>query len=282
MLIRNETMSEITQCPECSTRFRVSQSQLDMHQGMVRCGRCQYVFNATTQLHDNEPSPQLTLALILDEIQAAPIETQTAPIEIQAEPVESPAAQTTPIPDTYDFSQFVIPDKNELPQDNSGVTKRKARWPGITIAFLLVTILLAQTAYFFRVELAIYFPGIKPALVSYCGLLGCNIPLPQKIDLLRLESSELESDTKQTGVITLNALLRNRAPYAQAYPNLELTFTNSTDDVLARRIFPPAEYLKPNEDEKQGLLPNHELSIKLYLGTTDLKPTGYRLFLFYP
>jgi predicted Zn finger-like uncharacterized protein len=281
MLIRNKTMSEITQCPDCSTRFRVSQSQLDMYQGMVRCGRCQCVFNATTQLHDNEPSPQLTLALILDEIQAAP-PLQAAPIELQAEPIESPVEQTAPTPDTYNFSQFVIPNKDELPQDNSGITKRKARWPGIAITFLLFIVLLAQTAYFLRVELATYFPGIKPTLVSYCELIGCNIPLPQKIDLLSLESSELESDTKQTGVIMLNALLRNRAPYAQAYPNLELTFTNSMDEVLARRIFPPAEYLKPTEDEKQGISPNYEMGIKLYLNTTDIKPTGYRLFLFYP
>jgi predicted Zn finger-like uncharacterized protein len=274
-------MSEITQCPECSTRFRISQSQLDMHQGMVRCGRCQCVFNATTQLHDNEPSPQLTLALILDEIQAAP-PLQAASIELQTEPIESPVEQTAPTPEPYDFSQFVIPNKDELPQDNSGITKRKACWPGIAITFLLFIVLLAQTAHFLRVELVTYFPGIKPTLVSYCELLGCNIPLPQKIDLLSLESSELESDPKQAGAIMLNALLRNRAPYAQAYPNLELTFTNSMDEVLARRIFPPAEYLKPNEDEKQGISPNHEMSIKLYLNTTDIKPTGYRLFLFYP
>jgi hypothetical protein len=52
--------------------------------------------------------------------------------------------------------------------------------------------------------------------------------------------------------------------------------------VLARRIFSPADYLKPSEDEKQGLLPNREAGIKLHLDTADLRPTGYRLFLFYP
>jgi len=76
--------------------------------------------------------------------------------------------------------------------------------------------------------------------------------------------------------------LRNRASYAQTYPNLELTLTNSMDEALARRFFPPKEYLKPNEDEKQGLLPNHEIGIKLHLDTADIKPTGYRLFLYYP
>ena len=54
------------------------------------------------------------------------------------------------------------------------------------------------------------------------------------------------------------------------------------NQVVARRVFQPAEYLKPGEDEKQGLSATREISIKLHLDTTDLKPTGYRIFLFYP
>lgn len=139
-----------------------------------------------------------------------------------------------------------------------------------------------QAAYFFRVELAANLPGLKPALTAYCELLQCTVPLPQKADLVSIESSDLEADPAQLNVIILNALLHNRAPYAQAYPNLELTLTDTQDKVLARRTFRPAEYLKQGEDEKQGLAANRELSVKLNLDTTDLKPSGYRLFLFYP
>lgn len=99
---------------------------------------------------------------------------------------------------------------------------------------------------------------------------------------MSIESSDLEADPAQTNVITLNALLRNRAPYTKAYPNLELTLTDAQDKTLARTTFRPVEYLKPNEDEKQGLAANHDLSVKLSIDTTDLKPSGYRLFLFYP
>ena len=51
---------------------------------------------------------------------------------------------------------------------------------------------------------------------------------------------------------------------------------------LARRIFKPKDYLPPQENEQTGLLPNHEISVKLYLDTADLRPAGYRLVLFYP
>ncbi|WP_239795467.1 zinc-ribbon and DUF3426 domain-containing protein [Candidatus Nitrotoga arctica] len=261
-------MNAVTQCPECSTRFKVSQAQLDMHQGMVRCGRCQAIFNAIKQLHDNELSSQLTLTLDLEEMQQVP--------------VQSPVEHIPATHDKYDFSHLTTDSKEEALEISASVIKKNIHWSWVVVTLLLVIVLLAQTTYFFRVELAAYLPGIKPVLTSYCKMLNCDIPLPKKIDLLSIESSDLESDPKQASVIALNAILRNRAPYAQTYPNLELTLTNSMDEALARRIFPPVEYLKSGEDEKQGLLPNHEIGIKLHLDTADLKPTGYRLFLFYP
>lgn len=268
MFIWNETMNTVTRCPECRTRFKVSQSQLDMHKGMVRCGRCQVIFNATEQLHDNEPSPQLTLTL--------------APEEMQQVAVESQVENILAIDDKYDFSQLATTSAEEELETSPSVIKRSVHWSWILVTLLFFIVLLAQATYFFRVELAAHLPGIKFALTSYCKLLNCNIPLPQKIDQMSIESSDLESDPKQVSIITLNAILRNRAPYAQSFPNLELTLTSSMDEALARRVFSPAEYLKPSEDEKQGLLPNHEVGIKLHLDTADLKPAGYRLFLFYP
>lgn len=260
-------MSAVTQCPECSTRFKVSQAQLDMHQGMVRCGRCQAIFNATKKMHDNELSPQLTLTLDLEEMQQVP--------------VKNPVEPTPVILDKYDFSHLAATSKEAALEIRSTVIKKNVHWSWIVVILLLAIVLLAQTTYFFRVELAAHLPGIKLALTSSCKLLNCDIPLPKKIDQLSIESSDLESDPKQASAIVLNAILRNRALYAQTYPNLELTLTNSTDEVLARRTFSPMEYLKFGEDEKQGLLPNHEIDIKLHLDTADLKPAGYRLFLFY-
>ena len=77
-------------------------------------------------------------------------------------------------------------------------------------------------------------------------------------------------------------LIHNRAPFAQAHPSLELTLTNFQDQPIVRRVFNPADYLKAGEDAKPGVPANRDLDIKLRMDTTDLKPSGYRLFLFYP
>jgi hypothetical protein len=159
---------------------------------------------------------------------------------------------------------------------------KRRSWPWAIAALLSLLVLLAQIAYFFRVDLAARLPNFKPALSSYCQILKCSIPLPQHTDLIGIESSELQADPANENQINLNALLRNRAPYAQAFPNLELTLNDSQDQPLARRVFRPAEYLPPMEKEANGLLPNYEITIRLPLGTGDLKPMGYRLVLFYP
>jgi len=40
----------ITQCPNCETRFRVTEAQLQVAQGRVRCGACLTVFDGTSRL----------------------------------------------------------------------------------------------------------------------------------------------------------------------------------------------------------------------------------------
>jgi hypothetical protein len=42
------------------------------------------------------------------------------------------------------------------------------------------------------------------------------------------------------------------------------------------------DYLKIGAEAVNGLAANNELVLALHMDTTDLKPAGYRLFLFYP
>lgn len=274
MRVRREAMTTSTQCPQCSTRFKISQEQLDAHQGMVRCGRCQGVFNATEYLLDDQPSPQLDLPIAQEAPSGEFDFGRGKSKKAEARAIVAPAE---PITQAQKITFAHLPD------DTISEPPRKAPgWPWAVGSLVLLIVLLAQAAYFFRVELAASHPGLKPVLTAYCGLLQCTVPLPQKADLMSIESSNLEADPAQPGIITLDALLRNHAPYVQAYPNLELTLTDAQDQPLARRTFRPAEYLKSGENEKQGVAADRELGVSLNLDTTDLKASGYRLFLFYP
>src|SRR4030065_2964361 len=107
----------------------------------------------------------------------------------------------------------------------------------------LCLLLAGQSVYFLRNQLAAYYPDTQPVLASLCRVLQCKVGLLANADLIKLESSELQSAPERPGGVTLNASLRNLAPYRQAYPSLELTLTDSANLALARRHFTPAEYL---------------------------------------
>ncbi len=281
-------MNGTTLCPHCHTRFRIIEAQLHAHQGLVRCGHCLQTFDARSEFMADQPSPQIELP-ILDKLAVQTDKDALLPDELLNYLAVNPDAA---VPETMmpDLTAPIVPLPKTLAEqvimhggmDDDVAQPVRRTWPWFIAALLLLVGLIAQAAYWFRVDIATQLPGLKPILISYCQLLNCEVALAQNTDLIGIESSNLESDPVQAGQITLHALLRSRASYAMAFPDLELTLNDTNDQPLARRIFKPADYLPRTESEAVGLLPLHELNIKLHLDTTDLKPSGYRLVLFYP
>jgi predicted Zn finger-like uncharacterized protein len=307
MSVWRKAMNTITQCPECGTCFKVTQDQLAARQGLVRCGCCKAVFNATEHLRDDQPSPQLELEISQEGMQQTPVAATGEPVPetsgesgrdrqgaspvVEGEPALQPGREMSALSPLAEVApvtlaqQIIIAEGSVQPRpvihpQTPEVKKRNRPW--IIGSLLLLIVMPMQAVYFLRVEIAAHLPGLKPALVSYCKLFNCNVPLPRKIDLVSIESSDLEADPAHVNVITLHASLRNNASYALAYPDIELSLTDMQDTLLARRTFRPGEYLKPDEKEIQGMVPRRETSVQLRLDTSDLKPTGYRLFLYYP
>ena len=251
-------MRGTTVCPHCNTRFKITKAQLEAHHGMVRCGHCLQAFDTSPNFTPDQLDLQLELP-ILDK----PVTSRDSKIAV---------LQPMTLAEQVAFVQD---------EDDNEFQPRRRAWPWAIAAFLLLLILIAQAAYFFRVDLAAQLPGLKPAFIDYCRLLECSVPLPRHTDLMSIESSGLEADPANESQITLNALLRNRAHYTQAFPDLELTLNDIQDKPLARRMFTPADYLPQAENQSTGLQPNHEINIRLRLNTADLKPSGYRLVLLY-
>lgn len=225
---------------------------------MVRCGHCMEAFDTRSNFAPDQLDLQLELPILGESITSVYSKMEVLQPMTLAEQVA------------------IVRDV-----DDSELQLKYRAWPWVIAALLLLIVLLAQLAYFFRVDIAARLPELKPALISYCQILKCSVPLPQHTDLISIESSALEADPAKENQITLNALLRNHASYAQAFPNLELTLNDSQDKPLARRMFIPSDYLPPSETEVAGLQGNHELGIKLHLSTAGLKPSGYRLVLLY-
>lgn len=222
-------------------------------------------FDARAGYVPDQPSAQLDLPIA------------DAELPILDSPLSTTASSLPVLQPMTLAEQVAIIEDEDINEDQPGYP-----WPWAIAAVPLALMLVAQSAYYFRVDLAARAPVLKPALIKYCRLLKCTVPLPQKTELIAIESSALEADPTQENQINLHALLRNRAPFAQAFPSLELTLNDDHDKPLARRVFRPTDYLPPSESEAAGLQPSRELAINLHLDTQDLRPMGYRLVLFYP
>ncbi len=269
-------MTTTTQCPACGTRFKATQAQLEAYHGMVRCGHCNAAFDAIENRTSSESSPQLDLPIVAEDF---------SPAELPQAPETSEIIDlTTVIPANEAAGGDTRSERAgaaEIWSPSPWTTEPRRNWPWVAASSLLLVLLLTQAVYLFRVELAARLPGLKPALVAACSQISCEVPLPRNSDLMSIESSDLEVDPAQPGIITLSATLRNMASYTQAYPNLELTLTDFNDAPVGRRLLRPAEYLKDAADEKNGLAANRVNSIRLAIDASSLKAAGYRLFLAY-
>lgn len=154
--------------------------------------------------------------------------------------------------------------------------EKHSRWPYLLAAAVLLVGLLAQAAYAWRVELVRRVPDAGAAF----ALLGIAVPLPRDTELISIESSDLQSEQGR-GLLVLNALLRNRAAYAQEWPLLELTLTDTADTVIARRVLAAKDYLPPGAD-LSAFPSGSEAPVRIWLDAKGLGAGGYRLIAFYP
>jgi predicted Zn finger-like uncharacterized protein len=264
-----------TTCPSCGTSFRVTPQQLAARQGEVRCGHCNTLFNGLETLAMGENSAPQTVAgprssHDLDEIPA------NQGMEALVPPKSEPRKENSPLPNGGDNDAPVLYHPDFAPRGGGN----PMLWLAGS-AFLLL-LLVAQSLVYFRDVIARDMPGLKPMLSTYCNVFGCRITLPRNADLITIESSDLKQMPDRPDEIVFAALLRNRAGYAQAYPTLELTLTDSADQAVVKRLIQPPEYVLDKNHIEQGIAPLEEVNVRLRLATDKVTAIGYRLFIFYP
>ncbi|HEX9684275.1 MAG TPA: DUF3426 domain-containing protein [Burkholderiales bacterium] len=264
----------ITQCPACGTHFRVTPEQLQAHQGQVRCGSCMTVFDGLRALAAlQEPAPAAISGNEAGGFRLEPVEPAKAAATQQPAPAraaETGAGLTDygPAPEQLSLDEALFPDPAQVRRDRLWAVG----------AALLVFVLAGQAAYYYRADLAVQYPALKPYLMKLCDALQCTVSPPQRPRQIAIEASDLQAiDPARPGVIQLTATLRNHAGYDLGYPALDLVLTNTKEHTLARRVFLPAEYLERGKDVTAGLPANAEITVRLDLDTGKLGPAGFRL-----
>jgi predicted Zn finger-like uncharacterized protein len=270
-------MTNVTNCPNCQTQFIVTDEQLNQHNGKVRCGHCLHVFDATKELVDvNVTEVNIIdneLAIINDENQV-----QVSHVEEHAHSQISDEASEI-------VSKALLKDSQaSYFQTIDQKTERKNRiykWLISLLATFLLIAAVAQSIYFWRNDITIYYPKLKPLLTQACKKLACSISFPKKIEFIIIDDSDMQEDADHEGLIHFSSTLINQAGFIQTYPNIELTLTDTEDKPKLRRIFTPIEYLPEHTDVASGLPAGAEIKVKLALTAQDEPVAGYRISVSY-
>ena len=254
-------MELTTHCPQCATSFLVSEDQLALAQGWVRCGVCQEVFMA--QAHTVAP---VTHAAAVEE----PLlhRPETMALDELSAPLDDPHSHVLPA---------AVEGPSERPQAKPAPSKAYKRWASLGAIAILLAALGTQISVDVYRGLADAQPRLALWLQSLCAPSRCA---QRQSSSLSIDESSLTSSG--TNTFRLQATISNRSALYLEAPFLALTLTDAADEVLARKVYAPREWMA-----QVGVLQSASTTPVDYWIKWDNMPAkarvaGYRLQAFYP
>ena len=145
---------------------------------------------------------------------------------------------------------------------------------------VLAVLLPLQLTLAARDWLTAWLPATRPALTALSEFTGLALEPPRYLDALTLESFDLKVGATP-GLLNMNALVRNQAPFAVRWPAMELSLTDAAGALIVRKVLMPGDYLAPAR-LATGLPGSVEQPLSVTLEALDLQPIGYNVKLFYP
>ncbi|AHL76655.1 hypothetical protein CH92_16780 [Stutzerimonas stutzeri] len=117
------------------------------------------------------------------------------------------------------------------------------RWLGWGLLNLIALLALASQYVAYNFDEIARQNEYRPWLERLCPALGCE--LPPRVDISQIKSSNLvvRSHPDFSGALVVDAIIYNRAAFAQPFPLLEVRFADIQGQTLAQRTFKPGEYL---------------------------------------
>ncbi|MDI1277142.1 DUF3426 domain-containing protein [Methylobacter sp.] len=156
-----------------------------------------------------------------------------------------------------------------LPWDRESVPGSTYWGAGLIIALLL---LAGQIVYFEGTALS-RNPTFRPGLERICRQLNCQLPAyknPGEFTVLQGSLSALPDHSR-----LFRAVTRNRAAFAQPYPNLELALLDYAENPFARRVFRAQDYLLKTQAATSVMSPDAAAAISLNIAAPKTNVGGY-------
>ena len=276
-------------CPSCKTLYPVTAEYLRLAAGQVRCSTCATRFDASSAVFD-DPQDALDYQhpiqqALKDEIEdlvdrALDGDTAPAPVSAEQQAADNEAEFGRAAVDYYAWpvvAEFREPADDQFASDeHAGRADMSAEyllddhvrsgappaWGAIAAAVLLTAGLVAQFAWVDRYQL-LQVPVLRPAIELLCAPLDCNLPLRRDLARMEMVEREVREHPNVSDALLVHATFVNRADFVQAYPVLQVSFSDVSGTPVALRRFGPEEYLPEIALTDKGMAPGQQSLVML-------------------
>lgn len=223
----------LTKCPECNATFRVSNEQLEIAEGLVRCGLCDTVFNGSENAYEENGAKPTVEAEDIEQTQDEIENELGSGANLESE--YSNEVQEDNLEDVSDIPPVIIDDVS-APPNNTHDNLRNMLWTFGSIA--LVIFLLGQITYWSKVEL---LP--QGWIDKACNLFGCNTSIKRDISAIKMLNRNIYTHPNVEDALMITTTIVNESEITQPFPKLQVALMDVQGEVIAIRLFTPEQYL---------------------------------------
>jgi predicted Zn finger-like uncharacterized protein len=153
------------------------------------------------------------------------------------------------------------------------------RWALGALGLLLAGGLAMQWALHYRDYVATRWPATASTLTSWCQTLGCTVGPLRRIESLSVDSSALtRAGGSSDATFRLTLTLHNRGDLPLAMPWVDLTLTDASGLLVARRALAPKDF----RVVQPAIAAGAEQQLQLVLAAGNPRVSGYTVEIFYP
>lgn len=174
-----------------------------------------------------------------------------------------------------DFLSVINSQPIELTIDKQRFVRTKTAIACLLILTGLLALPLQYIIFNFD-QLALH-QNLRPSFKLICEHLQCQLPDLHDSRMIKTSNLIVRSHPDKKGALIVDALLLNRADFKQAYPDLELIFTNLQQHVVAARRFKPSEYLDGEQKNQSHMPIKQAVHISLQIRDPGAEAINYHL-----
>lgn len=248
-----------TKCPECRAVFRVTTEQLQMAEGLVRCGICDAVFNGSEHIEENHDPNAVTENWRTQLDHDSKDEQWSNNIPDNAFDDTSDVEQQTDddaLTDTERVPTVIRDDfgSNTLVKTNSPIQITVFTLGAIALAIFF----LGQISYWQNVDV---LP--RTWVNGFCNMAGCGQNNQRDVTAIKMLNRNIYTHPNVKDALMITTSFVNQSPSAQNYPLLAITLLDTQGQIVAIRRFSPKDYLVNKSLADTLMPPNQPIGARL-------------------